>query len=152
MSRPTRNGAELKKQEMDDSVNVLVEKVRKHKPESVCIVGKSIWESIWRVRHRKAIKKEEFKYGWQDEDENMGIIKSGAKIDGEEDDGGWGGARVFVASSTSGVAASMGPAEKERIWKELGDWVQQRRMERGEVAGVARSDEDNAEVIVENGS
>ncbi len=130
VSRPTRNGGELSKSEMDESVWVLEEKVRKWKPESVCIVGKSIWESIWRARRGRAIKKEEFKYGWQDDGENMGRTEGtdhikvesqtedhlpGASVDGAD----WKGAKVFVAASTSGLAASLGPAEKERIWRVL---------------------------------
>jgi len=67
VSRPTRNGSELSKEEMDASVGILEEKIREYKPESVCIVGKSIWESIWRAKKGRKIKKEEFKYGWQDE-------------------------------------------------------------------------------------
>lgn len=106
---------------MDESVQALEVKIAKYKAESVSIVGKSIWESIWRVRHGKGIKKEEFHYGWQDESENMGKEK------------GWEGARVFVATSTSGLAATLLPAQKEAIWKELGVWVEQRRAERGEI-------------------
>jgi thymine-DNA glycosylase len=141
VSRPTRNGSELSKSEMDESVWELEEKVRKWRPESVCIVGKSIWESIWRARHGRGIKKEEFKYGWQDGGENMGKTEGnghikvesqneddmpGATVDGAD----WKGAKVFVATSTSGLAASLLPAEKERIWRELGVWVEQRRLER----------------------
>jgi thymine-DNA glycosylase len=126
---------------MDESVWELEEKVRKWRPESVCIVGKSIWESIWRARHGRGIKKEEFKYGWQDGGENMGRTEGngyikvesqneddmpGATVDGAD----WKGAKVFVATSTSGLAASLLPAEKERIWRELGVWVEQRRLER----------------------
>jgi G:T/U-mismatch repair DNA glycosylase len=118
VSRPTKNGSELSKAEMDSSVQALEDKVQKFRPEAVCIVGKSIWESIWRARRGKAIKKEEFTYGWQDDREKMGA------------GGGWDGARVFVATSTSGLAASLSPAEKERIWRELGVWVEQRRAER----------------------
>jgi hypothetical protein len=44
--------------------------------------------------------------------------------------GGWEGAKVFVACSTSGLAASLLPAEKEKIWRELGVWVEKRREER----------------------
>ncbi|KAH8682451.1 uracil-DNA glycosylase-like protein [Xylariales sp. PMI_506] len=128
VSRPSRNGAELSKAEMDEGVEILEEKARKWRPEVVCIVGKSIWESIWRVRKGKAIKKEEFNYGWQGETENMGIITSEMAEDGEA----YAGARVFVATSTSGLAATLRPAEKEMIWKELGDWCKQRRKERGE--------------------
>jgi TDG/mug DNA glycosylase family protein len=119
VARPTRNGSELSKAEMDASVQILEEKIRKYKPEVVCIVGKSIWESIWRVRHGKPMKKEEFKYGWQGEEENMGT-------DGRE----WRGSKTFVATSTSGLAATLLPAEKERIWRELGVWIEQRRAER----------------------
>ncbi|PNP44816.1 hypothetical protein TGAMA5MH_03625 [Trichoderma gamsii] len=118
VARPSRNGAELSKQEMDDGVSLLEDKARKWRPESMCVVGKSIWESIWRVRHGSPVGKA-FKYGWQDESENMGIIK-----------GEWAGAKVFVATSTSGLAASMSPAEKQAVWNQLGSWVKTRRAER----------------------
>ncbi|KAH6669281.1 G/U mismatch-specific uracil DNA glycosylase [Halenospora varia] len=121
--RPTKNGSELSKVEMDANVTVLDEKMRKWKPEAVCIVGKSIWESIYRVRKGRGMKKGEFEYGWQ-EGERMG-----APADGDEDEN-WEGARIFVASSTSGLAATLSPAEKERIWNELGGWVKERREER----------------------
>ncbi|KOS18507.1 G/U mismatch-specific uracil DNA glycosylase [Escovopsis weberi] len=117
VARPTRNGAELSKQEMDDGVELLEEKARRWRPESMCIVGKSIWESVWRVRHGNPVGRS-FKYGWQDEAENMGVI-----------DGEWAGARVFVASSTSGLAATLSPAEKQQIWSELGVWATMRRAE-----------------------
>lgn len=109
---------------MDASVEILEEKIRKCKPEAVCIVGKSIWESVWRVRHGKKIGKEEFRYGWQDEGENMGVVE------GVGDAEAWEGARVFVACSTSGLAATLRPPEKEEIWKPLGAWVEKRRRER----------------------
>ncbi|KAF4449425.1 TDG/mug DNA glycosylase [Fusarium austroafricanum] len=118
VARPSRNGSELSKQEMDEGVEILHEKCRKYRPESVCVVGKSIWESIWRVRHGKPVGKA-FKYGWQDESENMGVIK-----------GEWEGSKVFVSSSTSGLAATLSPAEKERIWAEIGTWAKKRRAER----------------------
>ncbi|KAG8674948.1 hypothetical protein FPOAC2_00991 [Fusarium poae] len=118
VARPSRNGSELSKQEMDEGVEILHEKCRKYRPESVCVVGKSIWESIWRVRHGKPVGKA-FKYGWQDESENMGVIE-----------GEWEGSKVFVSSSTSGLAATLSPAEKERIWAEIGTWAKKRRAER----------------------
>ncbi|PKS12792.1 hypothetical protein jhhlp_001003 [Lomentospora prolificans] len=121
VARPSRNGAELSKGEMDEGVAILEEKARRWRPEAICFVGKSIWESVWRVRHGRALSKNEFKYGWQDESEIF------APVDGAE---GWKGARVFVASSTSGLAATLSPAEKERIWRELGAWVEERRAAR----------------------
>ncbi|KAG8160063.1 hypothetical protein KVR01_010700 [Diaporthe batatas] len=129
VSRPSRNGAELSKAEMDDGVGALEDKVRRWRPEVVVVVGKSIWESVWRVRHGRAVAKHEFRYGWQDEGENMGVgeVDEAEKIDGVEYRDCWRGARVFVSSSTSGLAATLGPAEKERIWRELGQWVEARR-------------------------
>ncbi|KAI9171738.1 G/U mismatch-specific uracil DNA glycosylase [Paramyrothecium foliicola] len=123
VSRPSRNGAELSKQEMDEGVAALEDKARRWRPECMCIVGKSIWESVWRVRHGANVGKA-FKYGWQDEGENMGVVP-----------GEWAGAKVFVASSTSGLAATLSPAEKQRIWDELGTWVKARRAEREKQGG-----------------
>ncbi|KAK7912045.1 uracil-DNA glycosylase-like protein [Apiospora marii] len=45
VSRPSRNGAELSKAEMDEGVTALEAKIREHRPEVACIVGKGIWES-----------------------------------------------------------------------------------------------------------
>ncbi|KAL2891491.1 G/U mismatch-specific uracil DNA glycosylase [Ceratocystis lukuohia] len=126
VARPSRNGAELSKAEMDAGVEILEEKARKWRPEVMCIVGKSIWESIWRVRHGRGIRKSEFRYGWQRETENMGVIHK------TQDEDEWRGAKVFVATSTSGLAATLRPAEKEQIWRELGEWVERRREERHE--------------------
>lgn len=133
VERPTRNGGELSKKEMDEGVSLLEEKIRAYRPEVVALVGKSIWESVWRVRKGKAMAKDEFKYGWQSEEENLGVIK------GEDS---WRGARLFVASSTSGLAASLSPAEKENIWRELGSWVEQRRKERDGLNEVKEEEED----------
>ncbi|KAB8079507.1 uracil-DNA glycosylase-like protein [Aspergillus leporis] len=115
VERPTRDASMLSKAEMDAGVPVLEGKVAAQRPEAVCIVGKSIWEAVWRVRKGRAIRKEEFRYGWQDESENMGRCE------------GWDGALVFVATTTSGLAAGMSMGEKQAIWNELGKWVVGRR-------------------------
>lgn len=119
VERPTRDASMLSRAEMEAGVPVLEAKVAAQRPEVVCLVGKGIWEAVWRVRHGRGIRKEEFRYGWQAEEENMGRFD------------GWAGAPVFVATTTSGLAAGMKPAEKEAIWAELGSWVVQRRRERG---------------------
>ncbi|KAF6226390.1 hypothetical protein HO133_009256 [Letharia lupina] len=124
VSRPTKDAGELSKSEMDEGVAILEEKIRKWRPESVAIVGKSIWESVWRVRHKKKCGKDDFRYGWQDDSERMGIVG----VEGEE---GWPGARVFVTTTTSGLAAGMRPHEKEEVWRGLGEWVKRRRIEKG---------------------
>jgi TDG/mug DNA glycosylase family protein len=163
VARPSRNGAELSKGEMDAGVAILEEKCRRYRPEVVCVVGKSIWESIFRVWRGRSLKKDEFAYGWQTE--RMGAVppaadsaavkvgadvrnyfvktevlsdeESGREAEGQEkvdddDNGPWEGARIFVATSTSGLAATVRPEEKKRIWKILGDWCVQRRKERAE--------------------
>ncbi|KAK3310253.1 uracil-DNA glycosylase-like protein [Chaetomium strumarium] len=143
VARPSRNGAELSKAEMDAGAAILEQKVRRWRPETVCVVGKSIWESLWRVRHGRAIKASEFHYGWQDEGENMGVSKDGGvlgedeKVDGVDYGADWKGARIFVATSTSGLAATLKPKEKEDIWKGLGEWVEKRRAERAQITVTA---------------
>lgn len=119
VQRPSRNSSELSKQEMDGGVVALHEKARRWRPECLCIVGKGIWESMWRVTHGFEVGAS-FKYGWQDPAENVGAIA-----------GEWEGAKVFVASSTSGLAASLSQTQKQDIWSQLGCWVKQRRVERG---------------------
>lgn len=118
VERPSKDAAELSKAEMAAGTPILEEKFRKYRPEAVCIVGKGIWEAIWRWRYKKEIKKDQFKYGWQDDCERMGRCE------------GWEGAKVFVASSTSGLSASTKPHEKEAIWRPFGQWVKKRREER----------------------
>jgi G:T/U-mismatch repair DNA glycosylase len=129
VSRPSKDVAELSKEEVVDGTPILDAKIRKYKPEAVCIVGKSIWESIWQYHHGRKPTKAQFSYGWQDETHNMGKLP----VEGEDDtDEDWPGARVFVATSTSGLSAFPKPPEKQAIWKPFGEWVQKRRAERSE--------------------
>ncbi|EON68998.1 hypothetical protein W97_08256 [Coniosporium apollinis CBS 100218] len=129
VERPTKDAAELSKAEMAAGTAALEEKVRRYKPEAVCIVGKGIWEAIWRWRYGKNPTAAQFKYGWQDEKENMG--KSEGEVEELDAEGKvWRGAKVFVTTSTSGLSASTRPAEKEAIWRPFGEWVEKRRAER----------------------
>ncbi|KAF1971635.1 DNA glycosylase [Bimuria novae-zelandiae CBS 107.79] len=131
VSRPSKDAAELSREEMVAGAGELEAKFRVYRPETVCIVGKGIWEAIWRNKMGRAMRKEEFRYGWQNEGMNMG------KVEGEGEDA-WKGSKVFVTTSTSGLAANLKPAEKEAIWRPFGEWVRKRREERG---FVPRSDE-----------
>jgi G:T/U-mismatch repair DNA glycosylase len=126
VDRATRNGAELSKEEMVEGAGVLDEKIRKAKPEVVCFVGKSIWEAVWKWKYGRKMNASEFKYGFQDTKENIG--KS-------EIDTAWPGTRVFVATSTSALAATMSMQQKQEIWRQLGEWVEKRREERKGVEG-----------------
>jgi thymine-DNA glycosylase len=123
VGRATKDASELSKEEMVAGARVLDEKIRKWKPEVVCLVGKGIWEAVWKWKHGKVIRPQEFKYGFQQTEQNMGRSGFGGS------EGGWSGARVFVATSTSGLAASLSLKQKEEIWAELGKWVNERRAE-----------------------
>ena len=147
MARASRDAAELSRAEMEAGVAVLEDKVRRWRPEAVCVVGKGIWEAVWRVRYGRGMRKGEFRYGWQDEGENMGVVK----VEGEAGrDDEWGGARVFVATTTSGLAAGMRPAEKEAVWRPLGEWVRKRRKERGWTVEEEKEDGIMEEAVKED--
>lgn len=120
-ARPTRSGDGLTKEEMREGAVILDEKITLYKPEAVVIVGKSIWETIWMVKKgQKRFKDPNFHWGWQDEDMQVGRTWKGEELV-------WPGAKTFVATSTSGLAASMRPAEKLAVWKPLGDWMISKR-------------------------
>ncbi|SLM36199.1 uracil dna glycosylase superfamily protein, partial [Lasallia pustulata] len=72
VGRATRDGAELSKDEMVAGARVLDDKVRRWRPEAVCLVGKSIWEAVWKWKYGRTLKPKEFRYGFQDAQENMG--------------------------------------------------------------------------------
>ena len=151
VSRPTATQSELSRAEMVAGTPILEEKVRKWRPEAVCLVGKGIWEAVWEYRKGRKMRKEEWEresgYGWQSWGEKMGRLEGKSGLDGsgekEEDNMGWDGAWTFVAASTSGASASLKPAEKEEIWRPLGEWVQKRRREKGKEA--KRDDEAEPE-------
>jgi len=134
VGRATKDGAQLSKEEMVAGARILDEKVRKWQPEVVCLVGKSIWEAVWKWKYGRALRPQEFKYGFQDTEENMGRSEFGGK------EGQWNGARVFVATSTSGLAASLSLKQKEEIWTELGKWVNKKREERKLAEGERKED------------
>ena len=128
--RPTRDGAGLGTEELEAGVPILEEKVRAFRPEVVCIVGKGIWETIVKVKVKNGAKKQaknSFNYGWQDEE-----LWLGKDVD-EDGEVLWPGARTFVTTTTSGLAANTKPEEKAVIWKEVGDWIVARRA--GEMVG-----------------
>lgn len=117
-ARPTRSGDGLSKLELQEGAVVLDQKIATYKPQAVVIVGKGIWEAIWTVKKgQKRFIDPGFHWGWQDEDMQMGRTTDG---DGKII---WPGAKTFVATSTSGLAATLSPAEKLDIWKPLGEWM-----------------------------
>ncbi|KAJ3235331.1 hypothetical protein HDU81_000607 [Chytriomyces hyalinus] len=153
VKRPTANQAQLSLQEKEEGVPILAEKIRVHKPESICFVGKDIWKIFHKVYFGVAMDEKEFQFGWQKlrgtrtdmritgllsgqypsavklEDQDVGahLVKSedGAEV--------WEGALVFVSFSTSGLV-SFSPEFKRQTWVELGVFVNERRAARGELS------------------
>lgn len=122
-ARPTRSGDGLTKEEMAEGAVILEEKIALYKPQAVVIVGKGIWETIWTVKkHQKRFNDPNFHWGWQEEDMQLGRTWEGRQLV-------WAGAKTFVATSTSGLAATLTPAEKLAIWKPLGVWMTAQREE-----------------------
>ena len=129
VARATRAASGLAAGEMPAGVAAVEAKVRRWRPGCVVLVGKGVWEAVvaaWKVVKREGVGRwvEElkgggFEYGWKD-----------AWMGGGD---GWEGARIFVATSTSGLAAGVSQQEKERVWKVLGDWVLERRKRLGRV-------------------
>lgn len=115
VSRPTSGSNELSKEEMLEGVPILEKKVSTFCPLSVCIVGKGIYEAIYRYKTGKSLSKT-FEWGWQPE-------KIGTSENFE-------GALIYVVPSTSGRAATYSRKMKEDCWNTLGEWVIQKRKER----------------------
>ena len=112
---------------MVEGASTLELKIRRMKPAAVGIVGKSIWETLWQARTGKKQRKDEFRYGWQEEETWLGrtVSEDGKVI--------WEGAKTYVLCSTSGLNAYLKPPEKLAIWKPLGQWFTERRNEFGTV-------------------
>jgi len=123
VSRPTRSGDGLTKQEMQEGAAILEKKIAEYRPQAVLIVGKSIWEAIWMMKKgEKRFKDPDFHWGWQAEEMQLGRVVTGKDVV-------WPGAKTFVATSTSGLAATLTPAQKLDIWTPLGDWIRAKRKE-----------------------
>ncbi|EMR10167.1 hypothetical protein PNEG_01441 [Pneumocystis murina B123] len=115
VSRPTASSNELSKEEMIENVPILEKKITAFYPLSVCIVGKGIYEAIYKYKTGKSLSKP-FEWGWQPQ-------RVGASENYE-------GALVYVVPSTSGRAASYSRKMKEHYWNILGEWVALKRKER----------------------
>ncbi|KIV95757.1 hypothetical protein PV10_03373 [Exophiala mesophila] len=129
-ARPTRSGDGLTREEMQQGALLLDSKIAELRPEAVVIVGKGIWEAVWMMKKGETkFKDPGFHWGWQDRDMQLG------RVMGNNGQVVWPGSKTFVATSTSGLAATLRPEEKLAIWRPLGDWMIAKR----EQAHAARS-------------
>ncbi|KAK9236595.1 uracil-DNA glycosylase-like protein [Lipomyces kononenkoae] len=116
ISRTTAEQSELSKDEMVRSAGELESKLRHFRPKAVCIVGKSIWEAIYRFKTGKSLKSDQFKFGWQDSVEFRFAAQAAPAADSSLP-------RVFVVPSTSGRVAAYSRTMKAELWSELGLYV-----------------------------
>ena len=98
MSRPSRNGAELSKAEMVEGAGIVEEKVREWRPEAVCIVGKGIWETMFRVKTGKVLREGRVQVRVAGRGVVVGEGKGGRRVERSEDVRGdeheWAGGRA----------------------------------------------------------
>lgn len=122
ISRPTRGSDELARDELVAAVPELELKISQYQPLACCIIGKGVWEAIYRYKTgttlytKNALKP--FEFGWQPPDLSLGASEN------------FYGSRVFVVPSTSGRAAAYSRQQKFDIWKEWGEFVQQEKLKR----------------------
>ncbi|CAN6671796.1 hypothetical protein TRVA0_045S00408 [Trichomonascus vanleenenianus] len=106
IARPTTGISELSNSEMLGGVPVLEAKITTYNPKVVAIVGKGIYETVFRFNNNRPIRKAEFSWGLQPEP--------------------IGSTRVFVLPSTSGLVAGVSRAQKLASWTELANYLNDR--------------------------
>lgn len=149
-ARPSRLGSELSKAELSEGAKILDDKMALYRPEAACITGKGVWEEIWRYKVGKKKMPREgpeaFRYGWQDEKLWLGRL-----VDLKNGEVVWKGSRTFVAPSTSGLNAGMSAAEKEEVWRPIGEWMTKKREEKDQkTEKEAGNDiEEDAEIFLQ---
>ncbi len=135
VSRPSRNGAELLKSELDAGVEGLERKARRWRPEAVCLVGKGIWRACGASAMPAPSPRPSSATAGSPSRRAMGVLRDGDDPDDVEDgvaaDPEWKGARIFVASARAAWPPRCRRPRRRRSGRELGVWVERRREERG---------------------
>lgn len=116
----SRAASDLTTQDWMDGAAALDGKIRRFKPEAVCLVGEGIFQQWFRYKEGRAysVKKDgPVKFGVQEEKYWIGRR--------EED--GYAGAVTWVVTTTSGASTKFSTEERVAIWKPLGDWFAPKR-------------------------
>ncbi|KAK9454262.1 uracil-DNA glycosylase-like protein, partial [Dipodascopsis uninucleata] len=124
VSRPTAEQSELSRQEMVEGAGALETKISLFYPQTVCIVGKGIWESIYKYKTGKTLKSNGFEWGWQSPPFTYGatIVNKDSEVPEHTQQ-----PLIFVVPSTSGRVAAYSREMKANLWKTLGDHVKSLR-------------------------
>lgn len=108
VSRSTKGISSLTKEEMRLGAEELENRLAQVSPKIVCIVGKGIWEAIYKAKKGSALKKNDFDWGLQDQKRLN--IKFAVE-------------NVYVVPSTSGLVGGVSRDEKLRLWVELKQFI-----------------------------
>lgn len=114
----SRAASDLTSKDWMDGAAVLDDKIRRFKPEAVCLVGEGIFQQWFRYKAGRAynVKKDgPVKFGIQDEKYWIGRK------------GDYKGAVTWVVTTTSGASTKFSAEERVAIWKPLGDWFAPKR-------------------------
>ncbi|VVT46209.1 uncharacterized protein SAPINGB_P001100 [Magnusiomyces paraingens] len=120
VTRPTKGIDELSASEMLTAVPTLEADLQPFAPRIICIVGKGIWEKIYRFKTQKPLKS--FEWGVQyrpGENDTRGIpfLFAGGK------------SIIVVLPSTSGLVTSPSRSKKTELWKSLAQEIETLRQE-----------------------
>lgn len=138
VARPTKGISELSSDEMLEGVPLLEQDLAKVRPRVVAIIGKGIWESIYRYKKKRKLNPKNFKWGVQpsivdgkehQSDDNKGLVQSGyADNNAIYKDINTlrsccflssTNATIVVLPSTSGLVVSPSSREMLALWKDL---------------------------------
>ncbi|KAK6368576.1 uracil DNA N-glycosylase Thp1 [Lithohypha guttulata] len=115
----SRAASDLTKEDWMVGARDLDEKIRKFKPEAVCLVGEGIFTQWFRYKEGRPhnVKKDgPVKFGIQDEKYWIG-----------RKEGEYKGSTTWVVTTTSGASTKHSTQERVAIWKPLGDWFAPKR-------------------------
>lgn len=119
VTRPTKGIDELSTDEMLEAVPRLEADLEPFRPRIICLVGKGIWEKIYKAKAGKSLKSVDFDWGVQYRpDGSTGRLPftfaGGHSV-------------IFVLPSTSGLAAEPPRAKKLEIWTSLAKEIAEMR-------------------------
>ncbi|RPA84549.1 DNA glycosylase, partial [Ascobolus immersus RN42] len=127
--RTSRLESDIPENERLEAWRVLEEKIRRLKPEAVCVLSKGTWKMMYQGIYGRQMREQDgWEWGWQE----------GQRIGAED---GWLGSKVWVMPSTSGRVTVPRKEVQEGMWRELGKWVHERRIARGDVVGGVKEED-----------
>lgn len=142
LPRPTKGIEELSQDEMLEAVPQLEARLEPHTPAIICIVGKGIWEKIYRFKTQKPLNQKEFEWGIQyrpkEEYEEEQEVNSARNLPPDFTQNlnalpftfAGGDSVIYVLPSTSGLVTSPSRQKKLELWQNLAKEIEFQRERR----------------------